>query len=442
MTARPLGWLGIVRLGLVQTSLGAIVVLMTATLNRVMVVEMALPASLPAALVAWHYAVQLSRPRWGHSSDAGNNRTFWILIGIGVLSVGAVIAAAATVMMPSSTLLGVLIGIVGFALIGAGVAASGTTLLALMASRVAPERRPAAAAIAWVMMILGIVLTAGIGGHLLDPYSPQRLVAVVSGIAGIAFILSLLAVTGIENKTLGVSSEARAEGDTPPFMAAIRQLWSEKLARDFTIFVFVSMLAYSAQELILEPYAGLVFGFSLGRSTQLAGFQHGGVLVGMVVIGLAGTLIKGDRTALMKRTTVVGCIASALALGGLASAGFAQSIIPLQPMVFSLGFANGIFAVSALGLMMSFAGASRNSREGIRMGVWGAAQAAAFGIGGFLGATGLDLMRHLIASAPTAFATVFAVEATGFVIAALIALRLDRTADTIIPARGNLQMGA
>ena len=225
-------------------------------------------------------------------------------------------------------------------------------------------------------------------------------------------------------------------------MAAIRQLWSEKLARDFTIFVFVSMLAYSAQELILEPYAGLVFGFSLGRSTQLAGFQHGGVLVGMVVIGLAGTLIKGDRTALMKRTTVVGCIASALALGGLASAGFAQSIIPLQPMVFSLGFANGIFAVSALGLMMSFAGASRNSREGIRMGVWGAAQAAAFGIGGFLGATGLDLMRHLIASAPTAFATVFAVEATGFVIAALIALRLDRTADTIIPARGNLQMGA
>ena len=441
MTARPLGWLGIIRLGLVQTSLGAIVVLMTATLNRVMVVEMALPASLPAALVAWHYAVQLSRPRWGHSSDTGNNRTVWIIVGMGMLTLGAVIAADATVMMPNSTVFGVLLGIVGFALIGAGVAASGTTLLALMASRVAPERRPAAAAIAWVMMILGIVLTAGIAGHLLDPYSPQRLVLVVSGVAAIAFVLSLLAVRGIEIRTAAVV-ETRPQTEAPPFMAAIRQLWSEKLARDFTIFVFVSMLAYSAQELILEPYAGLVFGFSLGRSTQLAGFQHGGVLVGMIVIGLAGILIKGDRTVLMKRTTVFGCVASAVALGGLASAGFAQSALPLQPMVFSLGFANGIFAVSALGLMMSFAGASRNSREGIRMGVWGAAQAGAFGIGGFLGATGLDVMRHLIASVPTAFASVFAVEAAGFIIAALIALRLDRPAIAILPARGNLQMGA
>lgn len=440
MTSRPLGWFGIIRLGLVQTALGAIVVLMTATLNRVMVVEMALPASLPAALVAWHYVVQLSRPRWGHSSDAGGSRTVWIIIGTGMLALGAVLAADATVTMPGSVLLGVVLGIVAFALIGAGVAASGTTLLALMASRVAPERRPAAAAIAWVMMIFGIVLTAGIGGHLLDPYSPQRLVLVVSGVAAIAFVVSLLAVRGVEEAAAPVAVETRAP--PPPFMSAIRQLWSEKLARDFTIFVFVSMLAYSAQELILEPYAGLVFGFSLGRSTQLAGFQHGGVLVGMIVVGLAGTLIKGDRTALMKRTTVFGCLASAVALGGLASAGFAGSVLPLQPMVFLLGFANGIFAVSALGLMMSFAGASRQSREGIRMGVWGAAQAGAFGIGGFLGATGLDVMRHLVASVPLAFATVFAVEAAGFIAAAVIALRLERAALDRLPAHGNLQMGA
>jgi BCD family chlorophyll transporter-like MFS transporter len=131
-----------------------------------------------------------------------------------------------------------------------------------------------------------------------------------------------------------------------------------------------------------------------------------------------------------------------VALCGLGAAGFAQSSLPLQPMVLALGFANGIFAVSALGLMMSFAGSSRNSREGIRMGVWGAAQAGAFGIGGFLGATGLDVMRHAIPSVPTAFASVFAVEAAGFVIAALIALRLDRPAVVILPARGNLQMGA
>ena len=67
--AAPLGWLGIVRLGLVQTALGAIVVLTTSTLNRVMVVELALPATLPGALVAMHYAVQVLRPRLGYGSD-------------------------------------------------------------------------------------------------------------------------------------------------------------------------------------------------------------------------------------------------------------------------------------------------------------------------------------------------------------------------------------
>ena len=70
-----LGWLGIVRLGLVQTALGAVVVLATSTLNRVMVVEYALPAIVPGALVALHYAVQMLRPRLGHGSDVGGRRT-------------------------------------------------------------------------------------------------------------------------------------------------------------------------------------------------------------------------------------------------------------------------------------------------------------------------------------------------------------------------------
>ena len=61
-----LGWLAIFRMGLVQTSLGAIVVLTTSTINRVMVVELALPAMLPGALVALHYAIQMLRPRMGH----------------------------------------------------------------------------------------------------------------------------------------------------------------------------------------------------------------------------------------------------------------------------------------------------------------------------------------------------------------------------------------
>jgi BCD family chlorophyll transporter-like MFS transporter len=291
-----------------------------------------------------------------------------------------------------------------------------------MASRVVPERRPAAASITWVMMICGIVITAGVGGAMLDPYSPQRLVLVASAVSGIAMIVTLLAVWGVEARL--AAWETKPAPATTSFGETTREMWSEKLARDFTLFVFVSMLAYSAQELILEPYAGLVFGFTLGRSTQLAGFQHGGVLVGMVAVGLLGSCLRGDKTPWMKGSIVFGCAASALALVGLAAAAFANPMLPLTPLVFGLGFSNGIFAVSAIGLMMSYAGSARGSREGVRMGVWGASQAIAFAIGGFAGAAGLDFMRHMVSSTPAAFATVFGIEGVIFVGASLFAARL------------------
>jgi BCD family chlorophyll transporter-like MFS transporter len=186
----------------------------------------------------------------------------------------------------------------------------------------------------------------------------------------------------------------------------------------------------------------LVFGYSLGRSTQLAGFQQGGVLAGMILVGLLGTVLRGDKTNWMKATIVLGCAASAVALAGLAFAGYAPQSWPLRPMVFVLGFANGIFAVSAIGLMMSFAGGGRRSGEGVRMGVWGAAQAIAFAIGGFAGAAGLDVMRHLIASTPTAFATVFLLEAFVFLSAALFALRLGHPRTNLSPADTALSVPA
>lgn len=433
-----LGWLGIVRLGLVQSALGAIIVLTTSTLNRVMMVEYMLPASLPAALVAWHYAVQLSRPRWGHGSDVGRARTPWIVIGMGVLALGALIATNAAVAMQDAPVIAGIVSVLAYAMIGGGVAAAGTSLLALLASEVAPHRRPAAASITWIMMIVGIVLTAGISGQLLDPFSPQRLVFVASGITAIAFVVTLLAVRGVEHP-----SGAGEVDDQPPleFRTALASVWRESTARQFTIFVFVSMLAYSAQDLILEPYAGLVFNYTLGQSTALAGVQHGGVLLGMVLVGVAGTWLRGDRTIWMKRATMFGCVASALALIALALAGQTGPAWPLKPTVFALGFANGVFAVSAIAMMMSLAGSGDDAKPGLKMGVWGAAQAIAFGLGGFAGAAGLDAMRHLIASTPDAFAVVFAAEGTLFIVASALMLRLGRT-ETSRVTTGAFALGA
>ena len=432
MNSKPLSWAGIVRLGLVQSALGAVVALTTSTLNRVAVVEEAMPVALPAAFVAWHYVVQLSRPRWGYGSDMGHRRTPWIISGVGVLALGAIVATDATLMLSSSPVAGILLALVAFTMIGAGVGAAGTSLLALLATRVAPARRPAAASITWIMMIVGIVVSAGISGALLQPFSDQRLAMVASGVAGIAFMLTLLAVWGAEGDVVAAVPAVNAEpaAPKPAFREVLAEIWADALARRFTIFVFVSMLAYSAQELILEPFAGLVFKMTPGQSTQLSSLQHGGVLLGMILVGVLGSRFGDKKRAWMRRWTIAGCVGSAAALMGMAAASVIGGAWPLRPTVFVLGFANGVFAVSAIGSMMGLAGAGEKSREGVRMGVWGAAQAGAFAIGGFLGAIGVDAMRGLFHQSAVAFLVVFCAEAVVFLASAVLAGRLDTPSKT------------
>ena len=421
--ADPLGWLGIFRLGLVQTALGAIVVLTTSTINRVMVVELAMPAMLPGALVGLHYAVQLLRPRLGHGSDAGGRRTPWIVGGMATLALGGVTAAAATAWMSTQPVGGILLAILAFLAIGVGVGCAGTSLLVLLATRVTPRRRPAAATIVWVMMILGFILTSAIGGRFLDPFTPLRLVQVAGCVATLAFLVSLAAVYGIEAAapsagTSSVTAPAPSPAGTgkPSFRAALSEVWGEPQARRFTLFVFISMLAYSAQDLILEPFAGLVYGLTPGQTTQLSGVQNSGVLLGMVLVACLGTAIGGPRLGSLRGWTIAGCLLSACALLALAFGGWVGPDWPLKPTVFSLGFANGMFAVAAIGSMMSQASDGTPSREGVRMGLWGAAQAIAFGGGGFLGTVAVDLTRWLVGSPVTAYGIVFVTEAALFLL--------------------------
>ncbi|MEG3177858.1 BCD family MFS transporter [Sphingomonas sp. RB3P16] len=430
MTARPLGWIAIARLGLVQSAIGAIVMLATSLLNRVMVVEYALPAAVPAGLVAWHYAVQLARPAWGHGSDSGRRRTPWIIGGMMLLAGGAVLAVYAVGMLAEARFAGVALAVVAFSLIGAGVGAAGTSLLALLATRVAPARRAAAASLTWIMMVAGIVLSAGVAGALVDPFSYPRLVAVVGGVAGTALVIAVLAVWGVERRG-PLSVVPAVPSVAPAFMPALVTLWADPPARRFTIFVFVSMLAYAMQDLILEPFTGLRFALTPGQSTQVSSVQHGGVLLGMVLVGIGGSAFgqragagaTPGRSDRLVRWIVAGCVGSALALSGLVLAARVGPGWPILANVFALGFANGIFAVAAIGAMMALAGAEGDAHAGLRMGVWGAAQAIAFGLGGLTGAVAVDVARAVTGSIPESFMLVFTAEALLFLIAAALSLR-------------------
>ena len=414
-----LTWFMILRLGLVQMCLGAIVVLTTSTLNRLMVVELALPAVLPGLLVALHYSIQLSRPSWGHKSDTGGKRTRWIIGGMAILALGGFLAALGVPLLAANYWVGLLVSIVAYTLIGIGVGASGTSLLALLATATAPHRRAAAATITWLMMIFGIALTATLIGNLLDPYSPALLLKLVGAVCVLATLLTALAVWGIEARV-----QAERQPDPTPFRQGLSEVWAEDRARRFTIFVFLSMTAYFMQELILEPYAGLVFGLTPGESTSLSGAQNGGVFLGMLLVGIAAT---GLKIGSLRNWVIAGCLGSALSLGVLSFIGTAALSALLLPTVVALGFFNGMFAVAAIGSMMSLAGEGRARREGTRMGLWGAAQAIAAGFGGLTGAALVDIARTTTGDA-AAFGAVFIFEAALFVFAAVLATKvMDRS---------------
>lgn len=418
-----LSWFAIVRIGLVQTAIGAIVVLTTSTLNRVMVVEIGLPALVPGLLVTLHYAVQVLRPRWGHGSDGGRRRTPWIIAGMGLLALGGALAAVATVLMESNLPMGLALGAFAFLLIGIGVGAAGTSLLTLLAERVDPARRAPAATIVWTMMIMGFAVTAISAGKALEPFSSQRLIMVTSVVSVIAFIVACIAIAGVE-KIPSLAQGERAQA--VPFRQAFIEVWSEAPTRRFTIFIFVSMLAYNAQDLILEPFAGIVFGMTPGQSTQLGGLQHAGVLAGMILCAVAGNLAGKAETAVLQRFMVWGCVASGLAMLGVAMGGIVGPTWPIKPAVFTLGVANGAFSIAAIGTMMAMARTGKPGREGVRMGLWGASQAIAFALGGLTGTLAVDVARIAFGSPVPAYTLVFMGEAALFIVAAVIAAAVAR----------------
>ncbi|WP_245838162.1 BCD family MFS transporter [Niveispirillum lacus] len=408
-----------------QAALGAIVVLTNSTLNRVMVVELGLVATIPGLLVGVHYGVQITRPLWGHRSDTGSSRTIWILLGLALLALSGTLASASTLLFDDSPATGLMVAFVAYVLIGVGIGASGTSLLALLATRTPPERRATAATITWMMMIFGIIVTSILTGLMLEPYSHLRLVEVTAGTGAVAFGVAWMAVLGIERKPT-VTPVLAESAKRVRFTDSLREVWQDGEARLFTLFIAMSMLAYSTQDLILEPFAGLLFGMTPGQSTQLSGVQHAGVFAGMAVVGIGGLVFAGRFPGLSKLFIITGCLGSAAALALLCFAATVAPNWPLSPHIFVLGFANGMFAVAAIGTMMQLAAQGRTGNAGMRMGVWGAAQAVSFGLGGILGSVALDVGRLITGRDASAFGLVFALEATLFIASTLVALRIGR----------------
>ncbi len=409
------GWGAILRVGVVQACIGALVVLVTATMNRVMVVELGLPATVAGGLVALYYTIQLGlRPRMGHLADHSRVLPRWIAGGIAILAAGVTVAATALGLVADTPALGYPLLVAGFLLVGLGASTAGTLGLTLLSLRVAPERHARAAAIAWLFLIVGFILSTVVAGKLLEPFSMEALRRTALTIGGGCTVVAILAMLGIEASIrVPAPRPATASGD---FVQALREVLADDVSRRFSIFVAMSMVAFAMQDLILEPFAGAVFGLTPADSTRISGVHQGGALIGMLVTATLATRI-GTVTSWARW----GCVASGAALVAIALAPLTGSLPFLKASLLALGIANGCFAIGAIGAMLGLAQRGGESRAGLRMGVFGAAQAIAQAGGAFLGAVASDATRAIFGNDVLGYGSVFAIEAVAFVAAAALA---------------------
>ncbi len=447
-----MNWFSIFRLGLVQLCIGSSVVIPLSTLNRLMKVELALPATIAGFLIALHYAVQLTRVNWGHLSDKSQNRSQWIVLGMLILGIGGILASASIPLIENRFSYGIILALLSYSLIGFGVGAAGTPLLALLATYSSKSQKGFAASITFLMMILGLAITGITVGTILDPYSHQKLLKITSSLAIITIIISFLSLRNLE-RSLQNSSHALTPNtinSDVPILEGIKKVWMEREARLFTIFIFISMGAFSMQDPILEPFAGEVFGFTVGESTKLDGFHKIGTLIGIISIVLClskfrigfGSLsiVKNERLGSEKLWLITGCLFSALSLFiiSLLALTFTEPNL-LNSVVFIFGISNGVFTAGVLGTMLHLASrGSGDNKEGTRMGIWGAAQAYATMIAVFFSTLLVDILGLIMTSLPSVYGIVFLTAASFFIASAYLGSLIIKS-DELNPNQNILQ---
>ncbi len=429
-----MNWFSILRLGLVQLCIGSSVVIPLSTLNRLMKVELALPATIAGFLIALHYAVQLTRVNWGYLSDKTQNRSQWIIFGMLILGIGGVLASVSIPLIESNFAYGIMLALFSYTLIGFGVGAAGTPLLALLASYSSKSQKGFAASITFLMMILGLAITGITAGIILDPYSHQKLMKITASLAIITNILSYLSLKNLEKSLLN-NADARIPNSIRydvPFLTGIKKIWMEREARLFTIFIFISMGAFSMQDPILEPFAGEVFGFAVGESTKLDGLHKVGTLIGIILIILclskfrigfgSFSIFKNERLGSEKLWLITGCLFSALSLFIISLLGLTyRDPGILNSVVFFFGISNGVFTAGILGTMLHLASrGSGDNNTGTRMGIWGAAQAYATMIAVFFSTVLVDILGLMMNSLSSVYGIVFLTAASFFIAAAFL----------------------
>ena len=438
---RQIGLPTIFRLGLFNMGLGLMAVLTLAVLNRVMISELGIPATITGGILATSLFVSPARVWFGQLSDnkplLGKHRTNYVLLGTAMFGLavflavqimwqlGMVVRANEGWLWNAQTIGWSALFALVMAIYGLAVSCSSTPFTALLVDITEESRRSKLIAIVWSMLMVGIVI-GGITGSIvfktieaggvtagnipLETLQPpiNTVFAIVPFLViGLAFIATL----GVEQKYSDFASNSVGSDreDSITIKRAIRVLTTSRQTGIFFTFLSVLTISLFMQEAVLEPYGGEVFAMTIGETTKLNSYWGIGILFGYGVTGFKIIPALGK-----KRTTKIGCIAVALCFGLIILAGFTQQPKMLQSAMVFFGIAAGMATVGGINLMLDLTAAET---AGTFIGAWGLAQAMSRGLATLFGGVVLDLGKSIFATPLMSYSLVFAIQALGMLLA-------------------------
>jgi BCD family chlorophyll transporter-like MFS transporter len=408
-----------IRLGLIHVAVAVSLVPITGVLNRIMIHELGLMASLVALLIVLPSLLSPLQPFLGQYSDHhprfGYRRTPYIAAGLLCCVGGAVLTPMAALALGTNFWPGLAFAVAAFLLWGLGYNLAVVSYLSLASDLSGEGERSRTIAVMWFMMITSVIVTAIVTGRALEHYSPARLVEVFLACGAASLALGLLGLVGLEPRNAHADLAERHSA-----REALAAVAGNPVGRAFFIYLLLLLAAILGQDVLLEPFGAQAFGMSVRETTQLTATWGGATLVALLLQGVLFSRFMSKKVG-----ATIGAMVAAAGFVLIALSGLLELEALFVPGIAVLGFGTGIATTTNLALMLDM---TTPQNVGLYIGAWGVADAGARGIGNLLAGGVRDLGAATLGSPVAGYIAVFLIEAAMLAVALLLLSRIDVSA--------------
>ena len=411
------------QLGLIHVAVAMTLVPINSTLNRVMIKELSISATVVAILASLPYLFAPIQVAIGSYSDRhpifGFRRTPYILAGLVLCVLGVIVSPQVAFLMADNFSLGLIAGILAFGAWGMGYNLSAVSYLSLASELSGEKERGKTIATMWFMMIVSIIVTAIGLSRMVDPYTPEALMRAFGVVSISALILGLIGIIKLEPHSSISSSTAQAE--TYTFRQMTSAITANPVARVFFIYLLLLLAAILGQDVLLEPFGAEAFDMTVTQTTRITSIWGTFVLIAILIAGFLEGRVSKRRVAQFGNTgALLGFIVIVIS-GVMINRNIFYAGVTL------LGLGTGLSTVANLSLMFDL---TVPEHVGLYIGAWGFSNALSRLTGSILGGVVRDVVTQSTGQALSGYLVVFSIEALMLLVATYMLYRIDINAFT------------